>query len=238
MNAMTEDELKGRLRKIALSCGDSAASAIPVPEGPAIYLTFDDGPGPYTAALLDILKDCGVRATFFVTAQSPEYLDMITRASAEGHSIGAHTFSHEYREIYAGTEAFLWDFLKCEEMIRAHTGSYSPLFRFPGGSSNTVSRISPGIMTSLSATMPALGFRYFDWNVDSGDASRIASRETILRNIMEGCRGRQASIVLQHDIKSFSVGIVRDVIAWGRENGYCFLPLGPDSPTAKHRIAN
>ena len=235
---MTENELKSRLREIALSCGDSAPSGTPEPAGPAIYLTFDDGPGPYTAGLLDTLKDCGVRATFFVTAQNPDCLDAISRASAEGHSIGAHTFSHAYREIYAGDGAFLLDFLECEEMIRARTGSYTALFRFPGGSSNTISRITSGIVTRMSETLTAMGFRYFDWNVDSGDASGISDGGTVLRNITEGCRGRRASLVLQHDIKSFSVGIVRDVIAWGRENGYCFLPLGPDSPAAKHRIAN
>ena len=235
---MAESELERRLREIALSCGVTAPSGIPAPAGPAIYLTFDDGPGPYTADLLDVLADCGVRATFFVTAQAPDYLDAVTRASAEGHSIGAHTFSHEYREIYASDAAFLQDFLACEEMIRARTGVYTPLFRFPGGSSNTVSRITPGIMSRMSETLTALGFRYFDWNVDSGDASGITSGETVLRNITEGCRGQQSSLVLQHDIKRFSVGIVRDVIAWGRENGYCFLPLGPDSPAAKHRIAN
>ena len=123
-------------------------------------------------------------------------------------------------------------------MIRSQTGRYTPLFRFPGGSSNTVSRIHPGIMTWLTQTLPSLGYRYFDWNVDSRDTSGISSGETVFRNITEGCRNRKVSLVLQHDIKSFSVGIVRDVIAWGRENGFRFLPLGPDSPGAKHRVAN
>ena len=238
MDAMTKNELKERLGDIARSCGDFAPSEIPTQESPTIYLTFDDGPGPYTADLLDVLKDCGVHATFFVTARLPEHLDIITRAFAEGHSVGVHSFSHDYGKIYAGTEAFLRDVLACEEMIRERTGRYTPLFRFPGGSSNTVSRVTPGIMTSLSQTMTDLGFRYFDWNVDSGDASKTISRETILSTITESCRGRKNNLVLQHDVNALSVGIVRDVIAWGRDKGYCFLPLGPDSPAAKHNIAN
>ena len=238
MADMTNHELERKLRDIACSSGGFTPSELPDPQRPAIYLTFDDGPGPYTETLLDILKGCGVRATFFVTAKAPEYLDCVTRAFAEGHSVGVHSFSHDYGKIYAGTEAFLRDFLACEDIIRARTGSYTPLFRFPGGSSNTVSRVTPGIMTRLSKTLPALGFHYFDWNVDSGDTAGIVSKERIFSNIIEGCRKRQACVVLQHDINGESVGILRDVIAWGRANGYCFLPLGPDSPAAKHNIAN
>ena len=238
MPAMTKNELKEKLREIASSCSDFAPSEFPAQGSPTIYLTFDDGPGPYTADLLDVLKDCGVHATFFVTGRLPEHQAIISRACAEGHSIGAHSLSHDYSKVYASSEAFYRDFLACEEMIRVHTGRYTPLFRFPGGSSNTVSHITPGIMTHLAKTMPDLGFRYFDWNVDSGDASKTISRETILSTITESCRGQKVNLVLQHDVNALSVGIVRDVIIWGKDNGYLFLPLGTESPAAKHHIAN
>jgi hypothetical protein len=107
------------------------------PEEKTIYLSFDDGPGPYTARLLDVLKEYGVKATFFVTCRYPDYLDMVGRAFREGHSIGVHSASHDYYEIYASEEAFYEDFRACEEMIHAQTGQYTALFRFPGGSSNT-----------------------------------------------------------------------------------------------------
>ncbi len=208
------------------------------PDELTIYLTFDDGPGPYTEELLDILAAYNVKATFFVTCLNPEYEDMVGRAYREGHSIGVHSATHNYYQIYGSEQAYFDDFNAAQAMIYRQTGAYAQIFRFPGGSSNTISRITPGIVTRMSETRTAMGFRYFDWNVDSGDASGISDGGTVLRNITEGCRGRRASLVLQHDIKSFSVGIVRDVIAWGRENGYCFLPLGPDSPAAKRRIAN
>ena len=62
-----------------------------VPQEKTIYLTFDDGPGPYTSKLLDVLSRYGVKATFFVTNLDPDYQDMIGRADREGHAIGVHS---------------------------------------------------------------------------------------------------------------------------------------------------
>lgn len=208
------------------------------PEGKTIYLTFDDGPGPYTAALLDLLAEYGVRATFFVTSSDSRYADLIGRAYREGHSIGVHTGSHNYKAIYASEQAFFDDFFAMEDVIFQQTGSYTDIFRFPGGSSNTVSSFNPGIMSRLTAAMTDMGYSYFDWNVSSGDAGETTKTDVVAKNVIDGCAGRKVSVVLQHDIKDYSVAAVEKIILWGQENGYSFMALGPSSPVTHHSVAN
>ncbi len=208
------------------------------PNERTIYLTFDDGPGPYTGRLLDVLAKYNVKATFFVTCLEPDYEDMVGRAYREGHSIGVHTASHNYYAVYASEEAFFEDFNLTQEMIYRQTGSYTRIFRFPGGSSNTVSRFNRGIMTRLSQDMSDMGYRYFDWNVSSGDAGETTRTDTVYQNIVDGCSTLRASVVLQHDIKDYSVAAVERVILWGLNNGYVFRPLDLSSPEVHHKIAN
>ena len=211
---------------------------IVTPNVPTIYLTFDDGPGPYTSRLLDVLLKYNVKATFFVTCLEPDYEDMVGRAYREGNSIGVHSASHDYYEVYASEEAFFEDFNRVQEMILRQTGTTTRIFRFPGGSSNTVSRFNRGIMTRLTRDMTDMGYQYFDWSVTSGDAGETTDTDTIFRNIVNGCAGEQTSIVLQHDNKDFSVAAVERVILWGLNNGYVFRPLDISSPTVQHKLAN
>lgn len=216
---------------------------VPLPETvtPAektIYLTFDDGPSPYTARLLDVLDRYGAKATFFVTSQDPRYYDEIGRAYRAGHAIGVHTSTHDYNKIYASEYAFFEDFCKMEEVIKEQTGDYTRLFRFPGGSSNTVSNFNPGIMSRLTRAMTDLGYRYFDWNVYSGDAGETSKTTQIAKNIKDGCAQQKISIVLQHDIKDYSVAAVESVLEWGRANGYSFKALQLDSPGMHHGVNN
>ncbi len=208
------------------------------PDGKTIYLTFDDGPGPCTEKLLDVLDRYGAKATFFVTSQYPKYRDQIGRAYRAGHSIGVHSDSHDYNAIYSGEKAFFEDFFTMEEIIYQQTGAYTRLFRFPGGSSNTVSNFNPGIMSRLTRIMTDMGYKYFDWNVSSGDAGETTSTAQIVRNIEDGCSRFRASVVLQHDIKDYSVDAVEAVLQWGQANGYTFRALQLDSPGAHHGVSN
>ena len=208
------------------------------PDGYTIYLTFDDGPGPYTGRLLDLLAKYNVKATFFVTCLNPDYEDMVGRAFREGHSIGVHSASHNYYGIYASEQDFLNDFGQAEDMIYRQTGTYTKLFRFPGGSSNTVSSFNPGIMSRLAKMMTDMGYQYYDWNVSSGDAGQTTKTDVVVENIIDGCSGKRTSVVLQHDIKDFSVDAVEKVLVWGLRNGYTFRALDLTSHAAHHGIAN
>lgn len=207
------------------------------PQGKTIYLTFDDGPGPYTEQLLDVLDSYGVKATFFVT--NTGYDAVMKEIVDRGHSIGIHTVTHNYEEIYASPEAYFADLHQMQDIIYENTGVRTTLLRFPGGSSNTVSRgFYEGLMTILSEAVQNAGFQYFDWNVDSNDAGGARKPETVFNNVVDGVRNTGISVVLQHDIHAYSVEAVEDIIIWGLDNGYSFAPLTENSPGFHHGVNN
>ena len=126
-----------------------------------------------------------------------------------------------------------------QDIIRRETGVETWLMRFPGGSSNTVSRrFSKGIMSTLTQAVQDAGFRYFDWNVDSDDAGSARTAKQVRENVIEGLKNHRVSVVLQHDIHDYSVDEVEDIILWAQDRGYQFLPLESDSPTAHHCVNN
>lgn len=202
-----------------------------------IYLTFDDGPGAYTPKLLDVLGKYNVKATFFVCKTAyPQYMKNIVD---EGHSIAVHSLTHDYDTIYASEEAFFEDFYAMQNFIEEYTGVKPTLMRFPGGASNMVSKkVCEGIMTKLTQSVTELGLRYFDWNVDSNDAGGAKTATEVAMNVINGVKNRKFSVVLQHDIKGFSVDAVEMIIKWGLENGYTFKALTMDSPACQHKPNN
>ena len=207
------------------------------PTGKIVYLTFDDGPGEYTSKLLDILDKYNVKVTFFTVGSG--HPDLLKAEADAGHSIGIHSATHDYATIYSSEDAYFADLRKQQETIENATGIHTTLVRFPGGSSNTVSKnYCSGIMTKLTQDLTDMGFQYFDWNVASGDAGETTDTSVVVQNVISGIQQHDISIVLQHDIKGFSVNGVEQIIQWGLAHGYTFLPLKADSPTAHHGVNN
>ncbi len=208
-----------------------------------IYLTFDDGPYAYTEELLGILAKYNVKATFFTTSAYPAYAYCMALEAQQGHTVAVHSATHNYASIYASEDNYWADFNRQNEVIAAQTGSYSNIFRFPGGSSNTVSmNYNSGIMSRLSQQASAKGYIYFDWNVSSGDAGGTTDTEQVYQNVIAGIqacsRAGVPSVVLQHDVKAYSVNAVERIITWGLENGYHFAALQPGSYAPHQAIAN
>lgn len=205
-----------------------------------IYLTFDDGPSQYTGELLDVLSKYNVKATFFVTGRNSNYFHYIKRAYDEGHTIGLHTYSHNYSLVYSSIDAYFSDLNSINEIVREQTGSYSNIIRFPGGSSNTVSRnYTVGIMSQLSSLVESKGYKYFDWNVSSGDASSvILDSSSYAQNVINGLGNGSYYVVLQHDTNVNSIRAVSNIIEYGLSHGYSFRAIDINSPTVHHRIAN
>lgn len=208
-----------------------------------IYLTFDDGPGQYTDELLDILDKYNVKVTFFTTSAYPAYAYCMKRAAEAGHTVAVHTATHNYATIYASDDAYWADFDRQNDAIAAQTGSRTTFFRFPGGSSNTISaNYNQGIMSRLAQEAEQKGYQYFDWNVTSGDAGETTDTQVVFTNVTTQIASNteygRSSVVLQHDVKDYSVAAVEDIIKWGKENGYAFLPISAGSPTAHHPINN
>lgn len=202
-----------------------------------IYLTFDDGPGEYTQKLLDILDEYDVKVTFFVTNQHKKYIDLIKEESKRGHTVALHTYSHKW-EIYKSEEAYFDDLMKISDLVFDQTGKRANILRFPGGSSNKVSiNQCEGIMTTLTESVQAKGYHYADWNVSGKDSGKAQTADEVFENVIAGIEKHSTAIVLQHDVKEYSVDAVPKIIEWGLENGYSFKPLTPESPMP-HAIVN
>ncbi len=209
------------------------------PGDKVVYLTFDDGPGPYTEKLLDVLDKYNVKVTFFVTNQYPKYQDLMAEEAKRGHTVAIHSYSHKYPEIYASETNYFADLNKMSDIIESQTGEKPMIVRFPGGSSNGISRkYCVGIMTKVTQAVTAAGYKYCDWNVLSGDAGETEVTSEVVQNVIEGMKSHKVSYVLQHDVKEFSVDAVEEIIKWGLANGYTFLPLEYDSPMLHHRVNN
>ena len=163
-----------------------------------VYLTFDDGPSSNTNRILDILAEYDVKATFFVVGKEEErYQALYQRIVEEGHTLAMHSYSHKYDEIYQSVDSYAEDLSKLQEFLYDTTGVWCRYCRFPGGSSNTVSRVD---MHELISYLDEQDITYFDWNISSGDATNsYISTDAILRNCMTSLPQYQTSIILMHD---------------------------------------
>lgn len=203
-----------------------------------IYLTFDDGPNAYyTPVILDVLKKYNVKATFFVTMAGPDSL--IKREYDEGHAIGLHTATHSYPVVYASVDSYFNDLNQVSDRVYRITGVRSKIIRFPGGSSNTVSKkYSPGIMSTLVTEVQNRGYQYFDWNISSGDAGEttdpVVEANNVIRNLSRKC----GNIVLMHDIKKHTSIAIESIVKYGVENGYRFDVLTVDTKPSHQKVNN
>lgn len=208
-----------------------------------VYLTFDDGPSfEITPKILDVLKEKNVPATFFVVGYDVKKQELIQREYEEGHTIGLHGFSHDYSKIYTDVDTLLENFYKIESLVEETTNGYtSKIIRFPGGSSNTVSKkYCTGIMTMAVERAKEEGYTYFDWNVDSSDAGGTRNSEEVYQNVISGIKPGRNNVILMHD----STGKTQTLEALGRiidyciENNYEFKAITMNTPPVQHNVSN
>ena len=209
----------------------------------AIYLTFDDGPSSdVTVRILDTLKANGIKATFFICDYDEDKLPIIKRMIDEGHTIGIHGYSHEYSQIYTSVDAFMENINKLKNKLKEDTGYDAFVIRFPGGSSNTVSKkYCQGVMTQLAQRVTDDGLMYMDWNVSSGDAEgNNRPVNLIIGNVTGGFKHGRNNVVLMHDTsaKQTSADALQSIITYGKNNGYSFYPISKDTIPVHHGINN
>jgi len=223
----------------------------PIPEAPPapqpnyyedriVYLSVDDGPSFHTARLLDITREHNIPITHFVTATFSNHLHLIRRAHDQGNAICLHSHSHDYALIYSSEEAFFADLALISNIINSQIGYAPTCLRFPGGSSNTVSRRhNQGIMTRLSAAVRERGLKHYDWNCSLGDTDRGATVNSMVANV-QACidRGRSPLHILAHDTNAATVDAISHIIPLLLQNGYQFHAITPNTREIHHRIAN
>lgn len=195
-----------------------------------IYLTFDDGPSYRTPEVLQILREENVKATFFVIGRADEQSRQWMRdIVAEGHTLGMHTYSHDYDAVYASVEDYLADMYQIFQLIKDATGTVPTVFRFPGGSINGYNyEVSQDIISEMLRR----GFVPYDWDISSGDASGdFASADAIIANVVGGAVGTDRGIVLMHDSspKTTTVSALRPMIGQLRAMGFRLDSLKPET---------
>lgn len=198
-----------------------------------VYITFDDGPSVYTGQILDTLKKYNTKATFFVCGTGDEDEDLrgyYKRIVDEGHVIGMHSYSHVYSDLYYSAESFEYDLDKIRNLIYNETGIATSIYRFPGGSSNTVSAHE---MSTYIPILYAGGIEYYDWNVYPGDASggnRSASE--IVSNTLKGVDKVENAIIVLHDTasKKSTVEALPEILEGLRERDCEILPFDENTP--------
>ena len=190
-----------------------------------LYLTFDDGPSENTVKVLNILKKYNIKATFFVVGRdAPRSVELMKQIVAEGHSIGVHTYTHDYATIYASIEAYLADFKKEYDVIYNATGVKPTIFRFPGGSINSYDQ---NLYQPLIAEMLRRGFTYYDWNISSGDGASTTTSAMVKSNVLGTAAKLDHGIVLMHDSsgKSNTMAALEEVIVELSHKGFKFASI-------------
>lgn len=205
-----------------------------------VYLTFDDGPSENTKKIMDILAKYDAKATFFVTGRNQDYNYLIKDAYNAGHTIALHTYSHEYSTVYASVDAYFDDLNKVGQMVKKEIGFVPHYIRFPGGSSNTVSRrYCQGIMSTLTKEVVEKGYQYYDWNGDSTDAS--GNNVPVSKLIANATFSKANNInILFHDTKakSTTVEALPTIIENYLARGYRFEAINDNSFVPHQGINN
>ena len=191
-----------------------------------VYLTFDDGPSPVTPQILDILSARDVKATFFVIKHTnPKVTPGYKQITDAGHTIALHSATHAYKKIYENLDAWWADFEDIRSHVKEHSGVDTRLFRFPGGSSNTMWNFQT--RNQIIADVNSRGDVYFDWNISSGDANKhMPSTDAIADSVIQGVESLKdpRAVVLFHDSasKMNTVNALPRIIDTLKEKGYTF----------------
>lgn len=219
------------LKKIPLE----TPQATEIPQKKRVYLTFDDGPGEQTEKILDILKKNDVKATFFVNGKEDPVLKKIyKRIVKEGHTLGMHSYSHIYEEIYDSKKAFTKDFEKIYQYLEEVTGIKPEWYRFPGGSSTQNTELP---ITTFIDVLKKKNVQYIDWNVISPDVSDASvKKEQIVESIGECVAQFDTSVVLMYDSveKKITVKALPLLIKKLKSENYELLPIDSETPLVQH----
>jgi peptidoglycan-N-acetylglucosamine deacetylase len=205
------------------------------------YLTFDDGPSKNTSEILKILDEYNVKATFFVI-HNDQYKDGYKEILDKGHTIALHSYTHDYETIYKSVDTFKNDIEKLKTFITTLTGKTPEnILRYPGGSTNTISRKYGGkdIMKKIIEQMSKENYAQFDWNVDSADASkRHVSKDVIVDNVLKYSKEKKRADILMHDanVKITTVQALPEIIEGLQAQGFIFDVLSTDESLEKLRI--
>lgn len=201
-----------------------------------VYLTFDDGPSENTSKILSILEKYDAKATFFVVYRKGDNnKKLYKRIVDEGHTIGIHSFTHNYKNIYSSEKAFCKDVVLMRNYIYKVTGVKTNFYRFPGGSGNSVSKVD---IRKCIKFLNKESIIYYDWNVENGDATgKKLSDKQLINNVVKNVKTKNTPIVLMHDAatKNSTVRTLPTIIKILKKQGYEFAGIDENTPRIQQK---
>lgn len=223
---------------------ENEASYVVSPTGKYVYLTFDDGPSENTPGVLEILKKNNVKATFFVIYNKNK--DYYRQIVADGQTLALHTYTHDYKQVYASVDAYFSDLDKISAYVKDITGIQSTIVRLPGGSSNTISRhYCSGVMTSVTNELQKRGYSYYDWNAQCLDATTAGiTPAQILKYVKSfteiGGVKKPFIMLLMHNASTETTTkeALQSIIDYYRAQGYQFEVITRDTPAVHQVVQN
>ncbi|MGN0485019.1 MAG: polysaccharide deacetylase family protein [Lachnospiraceae bacterium] len=231
----SEDEISDESNILASSITLDEANLAKKGDALKVYLTFDDGPSKNTSRILDYLNQQNVKATFFVTAKEDESsVRSYQRIVNEGHTLALHSYTHDYKKVYASKNSFESDVTRLQDLLYDKTGIRSQFYRFPGGSSNQYCK---SMIKDLTAVLEAHDLTYFDWNVANGDATgKTYSAGELTQNVLQDVPKYKTSIVLMHDTaeKDTTVESLKTLIPALKKMGAEILPIDKNTTVIQH----
>ena len=190
----------------------AAPTPAPTTGNKVIALTFDDGPGPYTAHLLDILDQYGAKATFFLIGSKVSGQASVVRSiQARGHQLGNHSWSHpELPKL--SVDQIAGEIDRTNEAIRQATGVKPSILRPPYGAVNGVV-LEQLRLRNMSSIL---------WSVDTRDWADRNSQIVCSRAV---AGARPGAVILMHDIHQTSVNAVPCILSSLKQQGYSFVTI-------------
>lgn len=207
-----------------------------VSNGKKVYLTFDDGPSERTGEVLKILDEKGVKATFFVihTPLEQDY-HFYNEIVEDGHTLAMHSYTHAYSEVYASMDSYKKDVLDLQDFLKEQTGVSVRYYRFPGGSSNTLSDVP---MQDMIKFLDEQNITYFDWNAQNNDASsKKQTADQVLKKALDDIHSNKGdTILLMHDSVSHdeTVAALPLLIDQLKSEGYEICPITDETKPIQH----
>ena len=235
LNTLLSEEVSQQDSVVEAKEKPATGGAVQAGTGKKVYLTFDDGPSKETEKILDILKKRQVKATFFSIGRDDAFSKkMYQRIVKEGHTLGMHSYSHQYKEIYQSMDAFQADYERISNCLTAATGIKPLYYRFPGGSTEVTEKLQ---MTDLDAYFNAQGASYFDWNViAANNTTDDVSVNKMVDSVMNGVALYDTSIVLMYDSvdRKMTAKSLDSILDYLLKNGYEILPIDENTIPIHH----
>ena len=190
------------------------------------FLTFDDGPSSHnTLKILDVLRNYKIKATFFIVGSAAEKnKDILKAVVNDGHAIGNHTYSHEYKTIYSSIPNFVNEIKKTDSILKDILGSdfSTRIVRFPGGAFQSLA------MSPFISELNNEGYVNIDWNAINGDGegTNIPS-DKLVKRLKSTVLNQSHLVILMHDssTKQSTVEALPQIIEYLKAQGYEFATL-------------